>query len=164
MRHHSPRDDWEIREVESDRAEAVLTLRVFVPGAVEGLEEQYHLARVRPPKPVVTSWRKNPDGSATGTVTLNIEGGPVAYVAIGRGVTADGRGCGSFKEVSIEGLGADTVAVTVSMSWRNWPAGSGGFGERELMVPWLGATRQELPGSGWLAAEIAAVAETPPGT
>lgn len=139
--------EWEIREVEADQAEAVLTLRVFVPGAVEGMEGRYHLARVPPPERVV-----NPDGSVSITMP-----GFCVHLTCSDGVTDDGCGCGSFKEVSIEGRSADTVAVLVSMSWDNYPAGSGGFDEQELLVSWLGAARLDLPGGGWLAAEITPV-------
>lgn len=150
-------DEWEIREVDADRAEAVLTLRVFVPGAVEGLEEQYHLARVPPPGRVVTSVRVDPDGSVTETGHMTFGQTPVIHQAFGSGRTPDGRGTGFNKTVAIEGRSAGTVAVAVSMRWRNRPAGSGGFGRRELLVPWLGAARQDLSGGGWLEAEITPV-------
>ncbi|MBX9624459.1 MAG: hypothetical protein K2X82_11680 [Gemmataceae bacterium] len=151
--------ECEIREVEVDRAEAVLTLRVFVPGAVEDLDDHYHLARVPPPECVITSVKVNPDGSVTPTGFVTFEQTSLIHHMFADGVTADGRGCGSIKSVSIEGRSADTVAVRVRMSWRNRPAGSGGFDEQELLVPWLGAARLDLPGGGWLAAGVTPVGE-----
>lgn len=152
-------DGWEIREVAADRAEAVLTLRVFVPGAVEDLDDRYHLARVPPPERVVTSVRVNPDGSVTETGHMTVGQTALIHQTFASGRTPDGRGTGFNKSVSVWGRSADTVAVRVSMSWRNRPAGSGGFDEQELLVPWLGAARLDLPGGGWLAVEIAPVGE-----
>ena len=55
-----------IREVDRAQAEAVLCIRLFVPGVTEGGEDRYYLARTSPwRKRVVESVTRNPDGSVT---------------------------------------------------------------------------------------------------
>jgi hypothetical protein len=144
-----------IREVDPTRAEAVLCIRLFIPGLTEGGEDRYYLARTHPPRRnrVIESVTRNPDGSITTICTSAIEDAVVAHCSHADGRTADGRGCGYGKTVSIEGRSAGEAVVHLSM---NWTARDGSRGrlDEELVVPWLGAVRAELGGGGWVAAEI----------
>jgi hypothetical protein len=139
-----------IREVDPARAEAVLCIRLFIPGLTDGGEDRYYLARTPPRRRnrVIESVTRNPDGSVTTISTSTIEDALVAHCS-----HADGRGCGYGQTVSIEGRSADEAVVHLSM---NWTARDGSRGrlDEELVVPWLGAARAELSGGGWVAAEI----------
>jgi len=144
-----------IREVDPARAEAVLCIRLFIPGLTEGGEDRYYLARTPPRRRnrVIESVTRNPDGSITTISTSTTEDALVAHCSHADGRTADGRGCGYGQTVSIEGRSADEAVVHLSM---NWTARDGSRGrlDEELVVPWLGAARAELGGGGWVAAEI----------
>jgi hypothetical protein len=148
-----------IREVEADRAEAVLAVRLSIPGVVDGEVGRYPLARTRPrlPGPVVESVTHNPDGSMTTveTATFDMEA-QVAHSAHADGRTADGRGFGYGLTVIIEGRSADAAAVRLLMYWTARD-GRRGNSDGELVVPWLGSARAELGGGGWVAAEITPV-------
>jgi hypothetical protein len=146
--------DVEIREVEADQAEAVLALRLFVPGVAGAHADRYFLARSpRPAEWTVESVTVEPDGTVTERGTLVSAARDVIHCLIADGRTADGRGCGSHTTVAIDGRSAAEVGVRLSVSWT---AGDGSRGEleTELVVPWLGAARRELAGGAWVAAEI----------
>jgi hypothetical protein len=143
-----------IREVDPARAEAVLCIRLFVPGVTEGGEDLHYLTRT-PPRlnRVVESVTRNPDGSVTTVRTCTSQESLVAHCTHADGRTPDGRGCGYAKTVAIVGRAADEAAVHVSMYWTA-SDGSRGHLDEELVVPWLGAARAELGGGGWVATEI----------
>jgi hypothetical protein len=144
-----------IREVEPQEAEALLTLRLFIPDVAEGCEDRHYLSRRRPRYcSVVESVTVNPDGSVTerGTLTSN-ESVVVAHSCFADGRTRDGRGCGFGKTVSIVGQSADAVVVQVSMYWTDREGKKGSLDE-ELIVPWLGTGKRELGGGAWMVAEI----------
>lgn len=145
-----------IREVDRPQAEAVLCIRVFMPGVTEGGEDRYYLARTSPWRNrVVESVTSNPDGSIT-TISTYTSETSVAHSNYSDGRTADGRGCGSGKHVSIVGQSADTVVVHLSMYWTACDGSRGNLDE-ELVVPWLAAARAELNDGGWVAVDITPV-------
>ncbi|MDY3554405.1 hypothetical protein R5W24_003527 [Gemmata sp. JC717] len=146
-------DDALIREVEPGEAEAVLTLRLFMPGIAGGIEEQHYLSR-RPPRShtVVESVAVRPDGRVTERSTITV----TERVQVVHCSHADGRGCGYGKVVSIDGRPGGGAAVRVSMHWTGAAGGRGDLDE-ELAVPWLGYAKRELGGGAWMAAEITAV-------
>ena len=147
-------DTTTIREVDPARAEAVLSVRLSIPGVAAGTEDEYHLARVKPPARVVESRTVNPDGSITETSTL--ECAPlVMHSAHADGRTADGRGCGYGKTVSLESQSADAVTVHMTMSWTDRQGNRGSLDE-VLLVSWLGEARREVAG-GWIEARITRV-------
>jgi hypothetical protein len=143
-----------IREVDRDRAEAVLTLRVHVPGVSEGGSEEHYLARTRPRRVVGTeSVTVLPDGRTVLLETITSEEDEiVSHSTFADGVAPDGRGCGCRKSVRLSG-GVDTVTIHLSMSWTD-AAGERGELDGELAVPWLGAARVDLGGGRWVAGEI----------
>ncbi|AWM40547.1 hypothetical protein GobsT_09370 [Gemmata obscuriglobus] len=143
-----------IREVDLASAEAILAVRLFIPGVVEGIGDEYPLARVPPLAAVITSRTVTPDGTETGTITTT--GAVVVYCAHVDGQTADGRGYGFSKTVFIEGRATDAVAVHVSLCWTDRHGRRGSLDE-ELLVPWLGDSRREVAG-GWVEARITPIA------
>ena len=126
-------DEVEIREVERDRANAVLALRVFIPGATEGHEQRPFLSRSRP--------RFEP-------------GRTVAHSIYGSGRADNGRGCWCNLTVFLDGRSADEVAVALAACWAARDGSRGELDGVELVVPWLGAAEAELPGGGWVTADI----------
>ncbi|MBP3957051.1 hypothetical protein J8F10_17425 [Gemmata sp. G18] len=150
-------EDAVIREVEPEKAEAVLTVRLHIPGVDEGRDDRYYLARVRPRQfiSVVESVICNPNGSITTTGSIRTVGETlVAHCSHADGATARGKGFGYSKTVSIRGRSADEVAVHVSVRWKARDGGRGRLDE-ELVVPWLGPARADLNGGIWVTADIA---------
>jgi hypothetical protein len=146
-----------IREVDPARAEAVLCIRLFVPGATEGGGDRHYLARTPTRRNrVVESVTRNPDGSITTISSHTSEETSVAHCTHADGRTADGRGCGYGKTVSVVGRSPDEVAVHLSMYWTARDGSRGNLDE-ELVVPWPGAARAEVDGGGWVTAEITPV-------
>jgi hypothetical protein len=150
-----------ISEVDPEKAEAILTIRMFIPGVIEDGKDQYHLARTPPRQcnSVIESVTVNPDGSITTRGTISSDArADLIKCSYARGRTADGRAFGFRKSVSLDGDSADTVIVKISMNWTARDGERGRFNE-ELVVPWLGATRKELSGRGWVVGEITPVGE-----
>ena len=147
---------WVIKEVEPDEADAVLALRVSIPGVLSPHDDLYYLARVRsePAEYTVESVFALEDGTIVerGTFTSG-EVHMVSHHTHADGVTAEGRGCGFSKSVTISGHSLDAVTVDVSLSWTGRGSGSGRVAAK-LVVPWLGSARQELGHAGWISATI----------
>lgn len=153
-------EDAMIREVDPDKAEAVLTIRFFIPGVIEGGEDRYYLSRTsRPFNYVVESVTVNPDGSITERGRSTSAGETFAHASHANGRTADGRGFGHGKTVFIQGQSAEEVAIQLSMYWTARDGSCGNLDE-ELVVPWLGTSRKELGGGAWVAAEITPIEDT----
>jgi hypothetical protein len=150
-------DEATIREVDPEKAQAVLTIRLFIPGLTEGAEDRYYLTRTPPPRSLMAeSVTHNPDGSSTTVSTYTPEDLLAAHCTYADERTANGRGCGYGKTVSILGRSADEVEVHLSMYWTAQD-GSRGDLDEEVVVPWLGVARAEFSGAGWLEAEITPV-------
>lgn len=140
----------EIREVDRSQAEAVLSVRLFVPGVTEGGEDRYYLTRTPAPRADATETvTRNPDGSTTVVRTSTVTYSSTAHVSRSHGRT----GGGLHKSVYLTGLSADVLTVHFSAAWTAGD-GSRGEGDAELVVPWLGAARAELSQGGWVTAEI----------
>jgi hypothetical protein len=148
-------EDLEIREAESgERAEAVLAVRLFIPGVGEEARYDLPLVRARPEPPVmVVEETVGPDGRRW---VVTRERG--SFSGHGQGSLGSGWPPGSpswqyDSTVSVTGRSAVEVEVRASADWEHPDGASGGY-EVELVVPWLGAARADTPTEGWVAAEI----------
>jgi len=150
-----------IRFIDSEKAEAVLTIRMLIPGVIERGDQQYHLTRTPPQfNYVVESETISPDGCNTKSVTTSSDEQVDVIMSIhADGRTSDGRGFGFRMSVSTEELPDNMVSVHLSMSWTDRDGKRGSLKE-ELVVPWLGASRKELSDGRWIAGEITPVGET----
>lgn len=149
-------DEFEVREVPLEEAEAILVVRLFISAVDETAEFDFPLARVRkdPPEVVVTLTTL-PDGSVVsetrmihrGTFTGRGQGGISSWP------TSNDQREEQSSSVYISGRSADVVEVSCSADWTVPNVGSGDF-RVELVGPWLGSARADLPDGSWITAEM----------